>query len=71
MTIKPCRVVRVRVLGRSTRREARAMSAAADYGETVLFGLSAPHLEEALNQVLRTIASDLARDTGIEPFWTA
>ena len=40
-------------------------------GETVLFGLSAPHLEEALNDVLRTIHSDLATGTGIEPFWTA
>lgn len=40
-------------------------------GETVLFGLSAPHLEEALNEVLRTIHADLTAGTAIEPFWTA
>ena len=44
-------------------------------GEQVSFRLSAPHLEEALNEVLRTIHADLsdteAAGTGIEPFWTA
>ena len=44
-------------------------------GETVTFGLTAPHLEEALNEVLRTVHAQLAdtanRGTGIEPLWTA
>ena len=44
-------------------------------GEQVSFRLSAPHLEEALNEVLRTIHADLsdteAAGTGINPFWTA
>lgn len=44
-------------------------------GEAVTFSLSAPHIEEALNEVLRTVDASLSdtqyRGTGIEPFWTA